>query len=133
MEKRFNYPPPSRPSWFRAQMARRRQDLEYVVWQIRVLGLAIKHPQVPWHAKLVAGCAVGYLVSPIQIIPTFIPVIGQLDDLFVLFIGMKLLRKWTPERVLAECETRARSSSSAQPLTAQHVVLPSIESDIPAA
>jgi uncharacterized membrane protein YkvA (DUF1232 family) len=114
-------------------MARRRKDLEFVVWQIRVLGLAVKHPQVPWHAKLVAGCAVGYRVSPIQIIPTFIPIIGQLDDLFVLFVGMKLLRKWTPERVLTECEARARSSPSEQTFAAQHVVLPPTESNIPAA
>jgi uncharacterized membrane protein YkvA (DUF1232 family) len=96
-------------SWFHIQMVRRRQDLEHVVRQVRVLSLALRHPRVPWYGKLVAGCSVGYLVSPVQIIPTFIPIIGQLDDLFVLFVGMKLLRKVTPSSVLAECEVRAQS------------------------
>jgi uncharacterized membrane protein YkvA (DUF1232 family) len=96
-------------SWFRIQKAKRRQDIEQVVRQVRVLSLALKHPGVPWYGKLVAGCSVGYLVSPVQIIPTFIPIIGQLDDLFVLFVGMKLLRKMTPPSVLAECEVRAES------------------------
>lgn len=96
-------------SWFRIQTTKRRRDLKYVVWQTRVLSLALRNPRVPWYAKLVAGCALGYLVSPIQIIPTFIPVIGQLDDLLVLFVGMKLLRKLTPESVLVECEARAES------------------------
>jgi uncharacterized membrane protein YkvA (DUF1232 family) len=96
-------------SWLRNQKAKRRQDLERVVRQVRILSLALKHPRVPWYGKLVAGCSVGYLVSPIQIIPTFIPIIGQLDDLFVLFVGMKLLRKLTSESILAECEARAKS------------------------
>jgi len=97
-------------SWLSIQTARRRQDLLYVVEQARILSLALRHPGVPWYAKLVAGCSIGYLVSPIQIIPTFIPVIGQLDDLFVLFVGMKLLRKLAPQSALAECEARAKSS-----------------------
>jgi uncharacterized membrane protein YkvA (DUF1232 family) len=46
--------------------------------------LLLRHPAVPWHAKVVAACSVGYLLSPIQFIPTFIPVIGQLDDLAAL-------------------------------------------------
>ena len=96
-------------SWLRIQKDKRKKDLEGIVRQTRTLSLALKHPGVPWYAKLVAGSAVGYLVSPIQIIPTFIPVIGQLDDLFVLFVGMKLLRKLTPLQILAECETRAKS------------------------
>jgi len=96
--------------WLRIQTAKRRQDLAYLVEQARILSLALRHSGVPWSAKLVAGCSIGYLVSPIQIIPTFIPVIGQLDDLFVLFVGMKLLRKLTPPGVLAECEERAKSS-----------------------
>jgi len=65
----------------------------------------LKHPQVPWHAKLVAGCTVGYLLSPIQLIPTPIPVIGQLDDLAVLIVGMKLVRILTPAALLEECSS----------------------------
>ena len=112
-------------SWFCIQMARWRQDVEYIVWQVRILSLALRHPLVPWHAKLVAGCAVGYLLSPIQLIPTFIPIIGQMDDILVLFLGMKLLRKWTPITLLAECEMRANTQTypeRGQAASALHVV-----------
>lgn len=100
-------PPPE--SWFRAQMAKRRKDLESILRQVHVLSLVLRHPHAPWHAKAVAGCAVAYLLSPIQLIPTFIPVVGQLDDLFVLFIGMKLVRKLTPAAILDECEAKSRA------------------------
>ncbi len=57
-----------------------------------------------------------YLLSPIQVIPTFIPVIGQLDDLFVLLVGMKLVRKLTPMDIVQECE-----SSGGRPALLQHL------------
>ena len=63
------------------------------------------HPQVPWHAKAVAGCAVLYVVSPIQIIPNFIPIIGQMDDVLVVTLGIKYLRRYVPQSVLDECES----------------------------
>ena len=63
--------------------------------------------RTPWYARLVAVCTAGYLFSPIQLIPSFIPVIGFLDDLLVLFLGAKLLQKITPADVLAECRQHA--------------------------
>ena len=98
----------SDPSWFRIQMEKRRRDLESIVRQVRVLTLVLRHPKAPWYAKAIAGCAVAYLVSPVQLLPTFIPIIGQLDDLFVLFVGMKLLRKLTPPAILDECVAKSR-------------------------
>jgi uncharacterized membrane protein YkvA (DUF1232 family) len=89
-------------------MDKRKRDLESIVRQVRVLTLVLKHPKAPWYAKAIAGCAVAYLVSPVQLLPTFIPVIGQLDDLFVLFVGMKLLRKLTPPAILDECVAKSR-------------------------
>jgi len=68
---------------------------------------AFKHPRVHWYAKLVAACIAGYLLSPIQLIPTFIPVIGVLDDLLVLFLGVKLLQRIIPQDILAECREQA--------------------------
>jgi uncharacterized membrane protein YkvA (DUF1232 family) len=73
--------------------------------------LLLRHPAVPWHAKVVAACSVGYLLSPIQFIPTFIPVIGQLDDLAVLYVGMKLLRVLTPPTLLEESEAHAATAA----------------------
>jgi uncharacterized membrane protein YkvA (DUF1232 family) len=98
-----------RESWLQRQTAKWKKDVAFVLHQIRTLTLLLRHPQVPWYARVVAGCAVGYLVSPIQLIPTFIPVIGQLDDLLLLFLGMKILRKLTPDEILAECEAKTRA------------------------
>jgi uncharacterized membrane protein YkvA (DUF1232 family) len=50
-----------------------------------------------------AACTAGYLLSPVQLIPSFIPLIGFLDDFLILFLGAKLIRKLTPPDVLAEC------------------------------
>ena len=50
-----------------------------------------------------ASCTAAYLFSPIQLIPSFIPVIGILDDLVVVFLGLKLLQRITPADVLTEC------------------------------
>jgi uncharacterized membrane protein YkvA (DUF1232 family) len=113
----------STQGWSRRQAARRRQDLRSIVRQARVLLLALRHPQTPWRARVVAGCAAAYLLSPIQVIPTFIPVIGQLDDLAVLLVGMKLLRKLLPENILAECEARATSPRFVPPIRYESTTL----------
>jgi uncharacterized membrane protein YkvA (DUF1232 family) len=75
--------------------------------EAQVYYFAFKHPGVPWYAKLVAACSAGYLFSPIQLIPSYIPVIGFLDDFFVLFVGAKLLRRLIPSEVLTECRQLA--------------------------
>jgi uncharacterized membrane protein YkvA (DUF1232 family) len=100
-----------RKAWLDARVAKGKEGIAVVVRQGRLLALLLKHPQAPWSARVVAGFTVSYLLSPIQLIPTFVPVIGQLDDLFVLFVGMKLIRRLTPDEVLAECEQRAGSST----------------------
>lgn len=87
------------------------ERLRFIMLQVRIMLFVVKDPAVPWLAKLVALCSVGYIFSPIQLIPTFIPVIGQLDDLAVLLVGMKLLRRLTPAAVLADCEARAQSKA----------------------
>lgn len=75
--------------------------------EAQVCYFAFKHPRVPWYAKLVAACSAGYIFSPIQLIPSYIPVIGFLDDFFVLFVGAKLLRRFIPPDVLTECRQLA--------------------------
>jgi uncharacterized membrane protein YkvA (DUF1232 family) len=77
--------------------------------QFRVIRRALRHPQVPWYAKMVAGCAVLYVFSPIQLIPNFIPIIGQMDDVLVVSIGVKFLRKCVPKNVLDDCENDSRT------------------------
>ena len=75
--------------------------------EFRVIRRAVVHPRVPWHAKAVAGCAVLYIVSPIQVIPNFIPVIGQMDDVAVVFLTLRYLRRFVPASVLEECRRPA--------------------------
>lgn len=77
--------------------------LRQFLHQFRVIQGALRHPQVPWHAKVVAACVVGYVFSPIQLIPSFIPIIGQLDDVLVVGLGIGLLRRWFPNAVLEDC------------------------------
>jgi uncharacterized membrane protein YkvA (DUF1232 family) len=95
----------------RPNSAKWNERFQFIMRQARTMLLAVKHPSVPWPAKLIAACSVGYIFSPIQLIPTFIPVIGQLDDLAVLLVGMKLLRRLTPAAILAECESHAQSKT----------------------
>jgi uncharacterized membrane protein YkvA (DUF1232 family) len=96
-------------NWLHHQSAKWNERLRFVVRQTRVMTLILKHPNVPWSARLVAACALGYILSPIQLIPSFIPVIGQLDDLAVLLAGARVVRVLVPSRVLAECEGQAES------------------------
>jgi uncharacterized membrane protein YkvA (DUF1232 family) len=77
--------------------------------QFRIIRRALRHPQVPLHAKLVAGCAVLYVFSPIQLIPNFIPIIGQMDDVLVVSLGIKFLRRCVPQSILDDCEKDART------------------------
>lgn len=72
--------------------------------QFRVIRRALRHPKVPWYAKAVAGCAVLYVFSPIQLIPNFIPIIGQMDDVLVVSLGIKFLRRCVPKEVLDDCQ-----------------------------
>jgi uncharacterized membrane protein YkvA (DUF1232 family) len=71
--------------------------------EFQVIRRVMKHPDVPWHAKLVAGCSVCYVFGPIQFLPNFIPVVGQLDDVLVVTLGLKLLKRWVLPDVLAKC------------------------------
>ena len=75
--------------------------------EAHVFYLVFKHLRTPWYARVVAACSVGYIFSPVQLIPNFIPVIGFLDDFLVLHLGAKLLWNLTPPDVLAECRESA--------------------------
>lgn len=71
------------------------------------LYLAYKHPSTPWYAKVWAALVVAYALSPIDLIPDFIPVIGYLDDIILVPIGIFVAIRLIPKPVLAECRERA--------------------------
>ncbi len=72
------------------------------------LYLAYRDPRVPWHARLFAALVVGYAFSPIDLIPDPIPVLGYLDDLILIPLGVALAVRMIPAEVLAECRERSR-------------------------
>jgi len=71
------------------------------------LYLAYNDPRVPWYAKVVCACTVGYALSPIDLIPDFIPVLGYLDDLIIVPAGLTLAIKLIPEEVMSVCRSKA--------------------------
>ncbi len=73
--------------------------------------LAYKDPRVPWYARLFAACVVGYAFSPVDLIPDFIPLLGYLDDLVLVPLGIALALRMIPAPVLAECREKARAAA----------------------
>ncbi len=71
--------------------------------------LAGKDPRVPWYAKVLIGFVVVHTLSPIDLIPDFIPVLGYLDDLIIAPVGIALAIRMVPEDVLAENRARAQA------------------------
>ncbi|HAJ32387.1 MAG TPA: hypothetical protein DCK79_03330 [Candidatus Atribacteria bacterium] len=71
--------------------------------EIYALYLAYKDPRVSWYAKIFIVILVGYAISPIDLIPDFIPIIGYLDDLILLPLGIVLAIKMIPREVMEEC------------------------------
>lgn len=72
------------------------------------LWFSCRHPGMPWLPKIFALLVVGYFLSPIDLIPDFIPVIGYLDDLILVPIGIYLTLKLVPQQVIEESRARAR-------------------------
>ena len=70
--------------------------------------LAYKDPRVPLHGRVFAACVVGYAFSPIDLIPDFIPVVGYLDDLVLIPLGIGLALRMIPQSVMAECREKAQ-------------------------
>jgi uncharacterized membrane protein YkvA (DUF1232 family) len=75
--------------------------------ETHVLYLAMRDPRTPWYARAIAAAVVAYALSPIDLIPDFIPVIGYLDDLIVVPLGIALALKLIPAPIMAECRSQA--------------------------
>ena len=92
-----------------------RRSLE--LWKLRArqlkpelyaLSLAYRDPRVGWPARICAACVVGYAFSPLDLIPDPIPVLGYLDDLVLVPLGVALAVRMIPPHVLAECRRQAQ-------------------------
>lgn len=73
---------------------------------------AARHPRTPWAARLLVAAAVAYALSPIDLIPDFIPVLGLLDDLLLLPLLLGLALRLIPTTVMEECRARAAAEVS---------------------
>jgi uncharacterized membrane protein YkvA (DUF1232 family) len=75
---------------------------------VMALFYAVRDPAAPWQAKLVAVLAILYAVSPIDLVPDFIPVMGLLDDIILVPLGMALALRLMPEPVVAAARAKAQ-------------------------
>lgn len=78
--------------------------------ETHALYLAARHPATPWYAKVFVAAVVAYAFSPIDLIPDFIPVLGYVDDLILLSLGIFLAIKMIPPAVLEQCRAQARQA-----------------------
>ncbi len=76
--------------------------------EVYALYLAYKDPRTPWHARIFTALVVGYALSPIDLIPDFVPVLGYLDDLIIIPLGAFLAIKMIPGQVMEESRAKAR-------------------------
>lgn len=79
--------------------------------QVYALYLAHRDPRTPWYAKAFAALVVGYAFSPIDLIPDFIPVLGYLDDLILVPLGVKIALDLVPTEVMADAREKAHELS----------------------
>lgn len=76
--------------------------------ELAALWFCSRHPRTPWYAKVLVVALVTYAFSPIDLIPDFIPVLGYLDEIVLLPMGIWLVLKLVPDDVLAECQASAK-------------------------
>ena len=76
--------------------------------EVYALYLAYRDPRVPWYGRVFAACVVGYAFSPIDLIPDPIPVLGYLDDLVIIPLGVKVALSMIPPEVMVESRVKAQ-------------------------
>ena len=79
--------------------------------EVYALYLAMKDSRVPWFAEVLMALIIGYAISPIDLIPDFIPVLGQIDDLIIVPAGIALVIKMIPKNVMKEYRQKAIGES----------------------
>ena len=93
-------------TWLTTLRQRARQ-LKAETW---ALALAVRDPRTPWYAKLLVASIVAYACSPMDLIPDFVPVLGYLDDLVLIPLGIAWAMQLIPPAVLVECRARAQET-----------------------
>ena len=91
-----------------ALLAELKQRARHLKAETFALYLAARDPRTPWYAKLLVAGIVAYAVSPIDLIPDFVPVLGYLDDLILIPAGITLAIWLVPDSVLADCRAQSQ-------------------------
>jgi uncharacterized membrane protein YkvA (DUF1232 family) len=107
-------------------LASLRQRARQLKRETYALYLACRDRRTPWYAKVVAGAIVAYALSPIDLIPDFVPILGYLDDLIIVPAGLAFAIKLIPEPVMTECREEARLASERPTNRVAAVVIVSI-------
>ncbi len=100
-------------------MARLKTKAKSLKTDIYALYLAFRDPQTPWYAKAIAGLTLAMALSPIDLIPDFIPVLGYLDDLIIVPLGISLSVKLIPQDVMTRCRKQASTQMAEDPSLAR--------------
>src|SRR5499426_4837673 len=93
-----------------------RQGARVVKRDAHAIYLAARDPRVPWYAKALALCVAGYALSPIDLIPDFVPVLGYLDDVIIVPLGIMLAIRMIPDEVMTEHRASA-SKAEGRPVS----------------
>jgi uncharacterized membrane protein YkvA (DUF1232 family) len=83
-----------------------------IMRDVHALWLAARDPRTPWYARALAVAIAAYALSPIDLIPDVIPVLGYLDEAILLPIGILLVVRLVPREVMAECRARAEAAAA---------------------
>jgi len=81
--------------------------------EVIAMYFVMKHPETPLYAKVFAAIVVGYALSPIDLIPDFVPILGYVDDVILLPLGIALVIKMIPTNLFAVCREKARNNPPA--------------------
>ncbi len=107
-------------------LERARQWARIVRRDVHAIYLAARDPRVPWYAKALAACVAGYALSPIDLIPDFIPVLGYLDDLVIVPLGILAVVRLIPPDILAQHRAAALAAQDKPASRAAAAVIVSI-------
>src|SRR4029077_8814608 len=98
-----------------AALERLRQRARELKVELIAVALAARHPDTPWYAKLIIAGCVAYALTPVDLIPDAIPVIGFIDDLIFIPLAVALAVRFIPAPVLADCRARSREIEARAP------------------
>jgi len=79
--------------------------------EVHALYLAYRDPRVPWYARVWVACVLAYAFSPIDLIPDPIPVLGYLDDMVLIPLGVVVALRMIPPGIMAEARLRAQAAA----------------------